>query len=154
MKSHRMEPRGWQEFKDSKLLWWVNRSLHIFGWAIVCVEEEGKVVMAIPARVSRRGFSAETEAAGFAGLSQMINENAAELLMECQDTYATHREPGELRVGDEVSLWAYKRHTKGRGKRAKGRVVGVDPSGTIAVSVNNAVYYREAKGVTLVETEN
>ena len=31
--------RTWKEFLDNGLLWWINRGLHLFGWAIVVVEE-------------------------------------------------------------------------------------------------------------------
>lgn len=30
--TNKVEERTWEEFIDSKLLWWVNRSLHLFGW--------------------------------------------------------------------------------------------------------------------------
>lgn len=70
-----MERKTWREFKDSKLLWWVNRSLHLFGWAIVLVQEEdGTISDCYPARVSFRGFSEESEQRGFEGLTRYLVE--------------------------------------------------------------------------------
>jgi hypothetical protein len=42
--------KGWEAFRDAGLLWWVNRILHTFGWAIVIAEEEedGTVFFAWP----------------------------------------------------------------------------------------------------------
>lgn len=68
-----IDKRTWQEFTDTKLLWWVNRSLHLFGWAIVvAVEDDGTVTDAYPARVKFRGFSEETEAEGFITLTEYL----------------------------------------------------------------------------------
>lgn len=75
-----MKRKTWQEFKDSKLLWWVNRSLHLFGWAIVfSYEEDGTLVEVYPARVNSRGFDEETEEDGFIGLSRYLRENIKEI---------------------------------------------------------------------------
>ena len=42
-----IEKKTWKEFTDNKLLWYVNRMLHIFGWAIVSKEnDEGHAVEA------------------------------------------------------------------------------------------------------------
>ena len=30
-----LEPSSWQAFQDAGLIWWVNRGLHLFGWALV-----------------------------------------------------------------------------------------------------------------------
>ena len=75
--------KSWQEFKDSKLLWWVNRSLHLFGWSIIVVEEEdGTISGAYPARVGFRGFAEETEEEGFKILTAYLSETAQELEKE------------------------------------------------------------------------
>jgi hypothetical protein len=71
-----MERRTWKEFKESKLLWWVNRSLHIFGWAIIVEEStDGGITDCYPARVCYRGFSEKTEEEGFIGLTTHLAEN-------------------------------------------------------------------------------
>jgi hypothetical protein len=78
-----MERKTWKEFKDCKLLWWVNRSLHIFGWAIVYEEEtDGTITNVYPARVPWRGFSEAVEEEGFTGLTQHIAKVSEDLLKD------------------------------------------------------------------------
>lgn len=58
------EPESkWNEFRKAGLLWWVNRILHTFGWAIICETDDvtGNVVNAYPMRVDYFGFDAETD---------------------------------------------------------------------------------------------
>ena len=53
-----VEQRTWQEFREAKLLWWINRILHTFGWAIVLEQEEdGSISAAYPARRSEEHTS-------------------------------------------------------------------------------------------------
>ena len=64
-------------------MWWTNRFLHLFGWAIVCqVNDENEVIACFPARVGFRGFSPEVEEKGFVGLTQYLADNHKELLNE------------------------------------------------------------------------
>ena len=78
-----MIKKTWKEFQECKLLWWVNRSLHIFGWAIVVEEQEdGTISNCYPARVAYRGFSKDAEDAGFAALAQYLAVNAGTLLSD------------------------------------------------------------------------
>lgn len=66
-----VDKRSWEEFRESKMLWWINRILHTFGWAIVLsVESDGTVSSAFPAKVSFRGFSEQDEAEGFEALKR------------------------------------------------------------------------------------
>jgi len=86
------QKKTWKEFQECKLLWWVNRSLHIFGWAIVVEEQEdGTISNCYPARVAYRGFSKDAEDAGFskdaedagfAALAQYLAVNAGTLLSD------------------------------------------------------------------------
>ena len=72
--------KGWGEFREAGLLWWVNRGLHLFGWAIVLeVEDDGSVSECNPARAPSRGFCRADEEDGFRLLSSHLEENAAEL---------------------------------------------------------------------------
>ncbi len=81
-----IDRKEWQEFKDTKLLWWVNRILHTFGWAIVLqVEEDGKISDVYPARVKFRGFSKDIETNGFIGLSEYLKKNIDEIEKEARD---------------------------------------------------------------------
>lgn len=78
-----MKKKTWKEFQESKLLWWVNRTLHIFGWAIVVVEEQdGSISDCYPARVSFRGFAMDTEESGFAGLTRYLATEAEALVAD------------------------------------------------------------------------
>lgn len=81
--SDTIERRGWEEFRSSGLLWWVNRILHTFGWAIVAqVETDGRVTDVYPARVKFRGFSTDCETEGFKAVAEHIAENAETLARE------------------------------------------------------------------------
>jgi hypothetical protein len=81
-----VQRKTWEEFRDSKLLWWINRSLHIFGWAIVVqVEEDGTISDAYPARVKFRGFDEKNETEGFIGLTQHLKETVDELVKETKE---------------------------------------------------------------------
>jgi len=78
--------RPWKEFQSSKLLWWVNRSLHLLGWAICLdVDESGNVIDAYPSRVKFRGFDQDSESKNFIILSEHIRENADKLVEEAKD---------------------------------------------------------------------
>jgi hypothetical protein len=60
----------------TKLLWWINRILHTFGWAICVVrEDDGTITDAYPAKVSFRGFSEKSEQEGFEGIAKLIKDN-------------------------------------------------------------------------------
>ncbi|MCK9154608.1 MAG: hypothetical protein M0P12_00690 [Paludibacteraceae bacterium] len=80
-----VEEKSWEEFKNSKMLWFVNRLIHIFGWAIVIEASESGDSRAFPARVKFRGFSEKVEDEGFIGISQFMKDNAEELLKESKE---------------------------------------------------------------------
>jgi hypothetical protein len=67
---------GWTRFRNAGLLWWVNRSLHMFGWSLVAMVDEssGEVVSVEPRQVGYRGFSREAEEEGFAKLTRHMGE--------------------------------------------------------------------------------
>lgn len=75
-----LKPASWDTFRRSGLLWWVNRTLHLFGWAIVVqVDEAGKVTKAYPARSRFRGFDSESEDQGYKRLTEYLRRNVAQL---------------------------------------------------------------------------
>ncbi len=75
--------KSWTEFRNAGLIWFVNRILHLFGWAIVVeVGEDGEVFNAYPARVKFRGFCQEVEERGFQRVTKYIKENVDEMLNE------------------------------------------------------------------------
>jgi len=81
-----IEEKTWEEFTDAKLFWWVNRSLHLLGWALVKdVAEDGTVLRVFPARCKFRGFNREIEEDGFIGLTKHIAETMPELVVEASE---------------------------------------------------------------------
>lgn len=81
-----IERKTWKEFREIKLLWFVNTILHLFGWAIVVVSDDsGDIKDVYPARVKFRGFSEEINTNGYIGLSEYMKENAEELLKEAYE---------------------------------------------------------------------
>jgi|GEM_PF-727275 len=81
-----ISPAGWGEFREAGLLWWVNRSLHLFGWAIVVdVGDDGSIDNCYPARCRFRGFDVESEEAGFVKLTQHLSDSMPQLLNDIKD---------------------------------------------------------------------
>ena len=75
-----IEKRSWAEFQDAGLIWWVNRALHLFGWALVLRHgENGQITDAYPARCRFRGFTSEVEDAGFQQLTKHLSERWSEI---------------------------------------------------------------------------
>jgi hypothetical protein len=82
-KKKMIQKRSWKQFRESGLLWWVNRTLHLFGWAIVMeVDKDGKIMGAYPARSKFRGFTIEIEEANFVKLSRYLAKTSDTLLKE------------------------------------------------------------------------
>ncbi len=77
--------KTWEEFRNSGLLWWVNQQLHIFGWSIVVVMEDDKILEVYPARVKFRGFDDNNNTQGYIKVSKYMKENADELLKEAEE---------------------------------------------------------------------
>lgn len=78
-----IDRKTWKDFQDAGLLWWVNRMLHLFGWAIVLqVEANGQISDIYPARCKFRGFHQEYESEGFTKLTKHISQTMPELLEE------------------------------------------------------------------------
>lgn len=85
--SNPIERRPWREFVNARLLWWVNRTLHLFGWVIIIQEEiDGTITDVYPARTKYRGFPEEAESEGFETLSKYLADNAQTLHEEaCEE---------------------------------------------------------------------
>ena len=79
-----IDKRTWEEFKDTKLLWFINTILHAFGWAIVVNIDNNNITEVFPARVKFRGFSEKINTEGYIGLSEYMKENCEELLNEAK----------------------------------------------------------------------
>lgn len=79
-------PETWQAFRDCGLLWWVNRGLHLFGWAIVLeFGNGGEFIAAYPARTIFRGFDEQSETNGFRALTRHIADNAPSYLKDVEE---------------------------------------------------------------------
>ena len=76
--------KTWEEFRRTGLLWWINRALHVFGWAIILEinADTEKVQRAYPARCKFRGFREEDESEGFVKLANYMEEKATILKKE------------------------------------------------------------------------
>lgn len=82
-----VERKTWEEFRNVKLLWWINRLLHTFGWAIVVqLNEAGEIIEDVyPARVKFRGFDRKSESDGFVGLTEYLATSIDELMEEVDE---------------------------------------------------------------------
>lgn len=82
------EKRDWNEFREIGLLWFVNRILHLFGWAI-CVDyedvEKGIIKEVYPARCKFRGFSESCETNGFIKVTDYLKNNINDLAKETKE---------------------------------------------------------------------
>lgn len=86
MSERMVTKKTWKEFQSSKLLWWINRILHTFGWAIVLEQQEdGSISDAYPARVKFRGFHESGEEEGFIGITMYLNEVIGDLVEEVKE---------------------------------------------------------------------
>lgn len=77
--------KTWEEFRECKMLWFINTILHAFGWAIILEPKEDESFEAYPARVKFRGFSEQINTEGYIGISKYLIENAEELLKEAKE---------------------------------------------------------------------
>ena len=77
--------KTWEDFRNAGLLWWVNKTLHLFGWALVAEIESDKINRVYPARCKFRGFSEEVETEGFKRVTEYLHENSEVLLEEANE---------------------------------------------------------------------
>tara|TARA_R110000851_G_scaffold208210_1_gene360573 strand:+ start:152 stop:391 length:240 start_codon:yes stop_codon:yes gene_type:complete len=66
-----IKKRTWAEFREIGLLWWINRLLHTFGWAICFDPDSGECY---PARCKFRGFDEKSEDEGFAKMQDNFTQ--------------------------------------------------------------------------------
>jgi len=90
-KKNMVTPVTWEEFRKSGLLWWTNRILHTFGWAIVVEVPEGEtdddapVSKCYPARVRFRGFDYDSEDKGFVKITEHLRDEMNRLVEEVHE---------------------------------------------------------------------
>lgn len=68
------EIENWDTFRKDGLLWFVNRTIHLFGWQIVYDDSNGPLRVFVE-RTTNRGFSRESEERGFARLTNYLSLN-------------------------------------------------------------------------------
>lgn len=83
-----LHEKTWDEFAENGLLWFVNRILHLFGWAITLDVVDGVVTKAYPARTNFRGFDEDTEQNGYYDLTKYLKHNINDLLEDCAEEEA------------------------------------------------------------------
>lgn len=71
-----------KEFRDSGLLWFINTTLHMFGWAIVLDMSTDEIYAT---RVKFRGFTEKLNTEGYIKVSEYLKENVEELLEESKE---------------------------------------------------------------------
>jgi len=77
--------KEWSEFKEAGFLWFINRTLHIFGWAIVLeYDKENSIISVYPARTKFRGFDNATNSEGYKKITEYMDNNSVELLKEVE----------------------------------------------------------------------
>jgi hypothetical protein len=81
-----MDKRDWLEFRDSGLLWLINTTLHVFGWAIALdINSKHKAIYAYPYKTKYRGFGERTNNKGHAKITTYMKENAENLYKDLQE---------------------------------------------------------------------
>jgi hypothetical protein len=78
--------KTWAEFREAGMMWFANRILHVFGWAIIIeIDDETGTEKVYPARTVWRGFSPDREALGFKRVTQFMVDNASALQAEVDE---------------------------------------------------------------------
>lgn len=78
-----IDKKSWDEFRTTGLMWWINQSLHLFGWAIVVdIDKDGRVIDCYPARVKFRGFTEKINDEGYQKISKYLEVNSQQLKKE------------------------------------------------------------------------
>lgn len=80
-----MNKKSWEQFRETGLLWLINVTLHLFGWAIVCEVSEDKVISVYPARVTYRGFTEQDNTEGYRKVTKYLSNSINDLEKEIND---------------------------------------------------------------------
>lgn len=78
--------KTWGQFRNTGLLFFINQTLHVFGWAIVVSyksydrkSDTGVIEEVYPARVKFRGFSKEAIDRGYKKVTKYMKDNIKRL---------------------------------------------------------------------------
>lgn len=80
-----MNKKSWEQFRETGLLWLINVTLHLFGWAIVCEVSEDKAISVYPARVTYRGFTEQDNTEGYRKVTKYLSNSINDLEKEIND---------------------------------------------------------------------
>lgn len=67
------ERENWLAFRSNGILWFVNRTIHLFGWEIYYEFDKDELQRVGVCRTQHRGFSRESEEAGFRKLTDYLS---------------------------------------------------------------------------------
>lgn len=77
---------SWKDFRETGLLWYVNRILHVFGLVIVFeFDDTGEISRVFPARCKFRGFTEEIDDKGFKNVGTYLQDNIDEIQKETNE---------------------------------------------------------------------
>ena len=68
---------SWEQFRKDGMVWFVNRFLHIFGYALVLEYHEDGT-----ARTKYRGFEEDVDTRGFQNITKYMSKNTEQLLKD------------------------------------------------------------------------
>ena len=78
-----LKAKEWEEFRATGLMWFVNTTLHLFGWALaVDVDENNKVISAYPAKCRFRGFDEKSNDDGYKKVTKYLSANVDVLIKD------------------------------------------------------------------------
>lgn len=85
--SNMVNKKSWEEFRETGLLWWINKTLHMFGWEIVFeygdhvnLHSGDRVITNVyPARVKFRWFDEASTTEGYQKVTKYLKDNIEEL---------------------------------------------------------------------------
>lgn len=97
-----IQKQSWKEFRNTGLLWFINRLLHLFGWAIVVELDSAEIKEVYPARTVFRGFCPDRETEGFKAVSKYLKENIFTLEQECFEVREIELTTNEPEIKFEV----------------------------------------------------
>jgi len=80
-----VEKKTWQEFRNTGLLWFINTTLHLFGWALVVEIDGDEVKNCYPARIKFRGFGEKDTDEGYKKLTGYVADNINDLVKEVEE---------------------------------------------------------------------
>jgi hypothetical protein len=93
---------AWETFRQQGLLWLINRTLHLFGYAIrIKYDELGQVETVMPTRCKYRGFDIAVEQSNAFKLSKYLKDIAQELYAEARHALVDFDEDNELNTHED-----------------------------------------------------